>query len=242
MKILLAFDGDEAGVRSALKTIPKILRYLPKQTIGNEYIPGVMMYEQTPFNRPLVLRMKRGVMTEAEAIQKFHPEIRRMPDWELESAIRHYQREVVECELARMPTDTMKAWAEVLTNEAARREYLAEHGAPKYDGGTEPQRKTVRERTNILKQYYTGDEFLSLFEDITGIRPMPYGRSWKYACPLHGDGVDRTPAGSLDIDRGLWHCFVCDSGGDIFHLLYAWRRMTFMEAFDELWARGSPHI
>ena len=242
MQVLLAFDGDRAGREAARKSIVSMLRELPHERIGNEFWPYVMMYQWTTSMRPRVMRLRRGTMSEAEIIRKFHPEIRRMPDWELESSIKHYQRECVEIEISGLPPTTARSWLEALTQERERREKLAREGAPPYDGGAKSQHQTVYERVRKIKQWYTGTEFLELFQDVTGIEPIPYGRKWRYRCPLHGDGIDKNPSGSLDPDRGLWHCFVCNTGGDIFHLLYAWRQMTFMEAFDELQERMRPHV
>ena len=49
-----------------------------------------------------------------------------------------------------------------------------------------------------------------------------HGKSIRYSCPVHGDGTDRNPSGVMSIDKGKWHCFGCNSGGDMFDLLIAW--------------------
>ena len=46
-------------------------------------------------------------------------------------------------------------------------------------------------------------------------------------CPLH---QDNTPSLSFK-DSGLWYCFVCGVGGDVFTLVEKTQRLTFKEAF-----------
>lgn len=47
-------------------------------------------------------------------------------------------------------------------------------------------------------------------------------------CPFHDDV--RKPAMSVDLDRQVWHCFVCDMGGDIFDFVMQKENLTFKEA------------
>lgn len=43
-------------------------------------------------------------------------------------------------------------------------------------------------------------------------RARPVGRGkWEASCPFH---ADRGPSLSIDVDKGLWHCFGCEAGGD----------------------------
>jgi DNA primase len=46
-------------------------------------------------------------------------------------------------------------------------------------------------------------------------------------CPLHGDN---DPSMSISPDVGLWHCFGCKKGGNIFTFIMEKESMTFLEA------------
>lgn len=47
-------------------------------------------------------------------------------------------------------------------------------------------------------------------------------------CPFHNDV--RRPAMSVELDRQVWHCFVCDMGGDIFDFVMEKENLGFKEA------------
>lgn len=46
-------------------------------------------------------------------------------------------------------------------------------------------------------------------------------------CPFH---KDKNPSLSIDLDRGLWHCFTCNMGGDIIRFIETRDRLSFKEA------------
>lgn len=52
----------------------------------------------------------------------------------------------------------------------------------------------------------------------------------KIECPIH---EDKHPSLNLDHHKNLWHCPVCDIGGDIFSWYIETRRMNFNEALKE---------
>ena len=52
-----------------------------------------------------------------------------------------------------------------------------------------------------------------------GALPETYGlvfEETKFYCPFCDDIGSTRPAGSADEMKGLWHCWSCDRGGDIF--------------------------
>lgn len=55
----------------------------------------------------------------------------------------------------------------------------------------------------------------------------------KIKCPLPGH-KDKHASCDVDHDLGLWHCWPCDEGGDIFSLIMKRDRKTFREALEEL--------
>ena len=64
-----------------------------------------------------------------------------------------------------------------------------------------------------------------------GIELRRVGRSYRGRCPVHGgDG----PNFSVDPDRGLFKCFVCDEGGDGIRLWELVRGVSFPTAIREI--------
>ena len=238
MEILIAFDGDDAGRTATLKAIPKILHELPKHIVAYEFLPGVVKYDLSLSYHTLMRLKDRRKQKLTNLIDTWHTELRRIPDWELEAWVKSLMRVITSEELEGRNADFSKDTLAALRAEVERRIAEEHESCVKYEPGTEKRQRFVQNRVELIRRYYSGEEFIHLFARITGISPFPVGRNrWKYACPVHGDGVDKKPAGSIDADRGLWHCFVCDSGGDLFHLLYAWPpHLTFKEAIDELWS------
>ena len=50
-------------------------------------------------------------------------------------------------------------------------------------------------------------------------------------CPFH---EERTPSFTLDPETGLWHCFGCKAGGDVFRFVEMIEKITFPEALELL--------
>ncbi len=77
----------------------------------------------------------------------------------------------------------------------------------------------VREATDIVE----------LVSEITKVKRS--GRSYMAVCPFH---EEKTPSMSVDRARGLYHCFGCDAGGDVFKFVQETRGVEFGEALDML--------
>jgi DNA primase len=57
-------------------------------------------------------------------------------------------------------------------------------------------------------------------------------------CPFH---EERTPSFTVDPDKGLWHCFGCKAGGDLFRFVETIEKISFSEAVEMLAGRlGLP--
>lgn len=69
----------------------------------------------------------------------------------------------------------------------------------------------------------------TLFEGVTTVRRA--GASWQAICPFH---AEKTPSLSIDPGRGLFHCFGCGQGGDVFTFLELTQGLEFREALQEL--------
>ncbi len=85
----------------------------------------------------------------------------------------------------------------------------------------------VREATDLV----------DLFSEVTKVRRS--GRSYMAVCPFH---EEKTPSMSLDRGRGLYHCFGCGEGGDVFTFLQKTQGMDFGEALEALARRAGITI
>jgi DNA primase len=65
------------------------------------------------------------------------------------------------------------------------------------------------------------------------------GRYYRGLCPFH---QEKTPSFNVDPDRGLFHCFGCGVGGDIFDFVMRTGNLTFMEAADDLARRAGVSL
>lgn len=77
----------------------------------------------------------------------------------------------------------------------------------------------VREATDLVE----------LVSEVTHVKKS--GRSYMAVCPFH---QEKTPSMSIDRARGLYHCFGCGKGGDVFDFVSETRGVEFAEALDML--------
>ncbi len=57
------------------------------------------------------------------------------------------------------------------------------------------------------------------------------GKTWKACCPFH---KEKTPSFTVDGEKGLYYCFGCQEGGDIFDFLMKIENLSFNEAVRKL--------
>src|SRR5438309_10329090 len=57
------------------------------------------------------------------------------------------------------------------------------------------------------------------------------GANWKGLCPFHGE---KTPSFMVNPKKGIFHCFGCGVGGDVFGFLMRQDRLSFPEAVRSL--------
>ena len=69
--------------------------------------------------------------------------------------------------------------------------------------------------------------------DVVGdhVRLKKRGRSWEGLCPFH---EEKTPSFSVDPDKGLYYCFGCHQGGDVFKFVMQTEHLNFPEAVERL--------
>lgn len=69
--------------------------------------------------------------------------------------------------------------------------------------------------------------------DVVGdhVRLRKRGRTWEGLCPFH---EEKTPSFSVDGEKGLYYCFGCHRGGDVFKFVMEIERLEFPEAVERL--------
>ena len=85
----------------------------------------------------------------------------------------------------------------------------------------------VRQATNLVE----------LVGAVTKVKRS--GRSHMAICPFH---QEKSPSMSIDPGRGLYHCFGCQKGGDVFTFLEETQGLDFNEAVEELARRAGIHL
>lgn len=65
------------------------------------------------------------------------------------------------------------------------------------------------------------------------------GSSWFGLCPFHNE---RSPSFSVNRDKQMYYCFGCGQGGDVYHFLEEYNRLTFTEALKELADRAGIEL
>ena len=70
-------------------------------------------------------------------------------------------------------------------------------------------------------------------EDVLGdyVEVIPAGANYKCICPFHNE---RTPSLMISPDRGVWHCFGCGAGGDIFQFVQDFENIEIKDALKRL--------
>ncbi|MBI3589001.1 MAG: DNA primase [Candidatus Liptonbacteria bacterium] len=75
-------------------------------------------------------------------------------------------------------------------------------------------------------------EKLEIAEFLKGYLELrPAGKNFKALCPFHRE---KSPSFMVSPDRGSWHCFGCNLGGDIFSFLMRYENIEFSEALKVL--------
>lgn len=71
-------------------------------------------------------------------------------------------------------------------------------------------------------------ETANIVEVVSSYLPVKRaGRSFKALCPFH---PDKNPSLMINEEKGLWHCFGCGAGGDVFSFVMRIENVNFMEA------------
>lgn len=81
-------------------------------------------------------------------------------------------------------------------------------------------------------------DLVALFQSF-GIDLTKKGASYMGRCPFHDD---KNPSLSVDLVKGLYHCFGCGESGDAIDLVKKMRNLSFREAVSYLKTEASPPV
>ena len=65
------------------------------------------------------------------------------------------------------------------------------------------------------------------------------GRNYLGLCPFHGE---KTPSFTVSEEKGIFHCFGCQTGGSVFHFLMKYDQLSFPEAVERVAKRYGIEI
>ncbi len=84
----------------------------------------------------------------------------------------------------------------------------------------------------VISQVRSAADIVEFVSQVTPLKLA--GKSYKGLCPFHRE---KSPSFHVDRDKGLFYCFGCGAGGDVFKFLSMTERFTFPEAVEHVAAR-----
>jgi DNA primase len=85
---------------------------------------------------------------------------------------------------------------------------------------------------NVIAQVRQAADIVDFVGQVTPLKLA--GKSYKGLCPFHRE---KTPSFTVDRGKGLFYCFGCGTGGDVFKFLSLTERFNFPEAVEYVAAR-----
>jgi len=84
----------------------------------------------------------------------------------------------------------------------------------------------------LISQVRQAADIVEFISQVTPLKQA--GKSYKGLCPFHRE---KTPSFTVDRGKGLFYCFGCGQGGDVFKFLTLTERFTFPEAVEHVASR-----
>ena len=87
-----------------------------------------------------------------------------------------------------------------------------------------------RVRSEDIEEIRRRASIVDIASEYMQVRKAGSGR-FKALCPFH---QEKSPSFSIDVAKGLYHCFGCQKGGDVFNLVMELGNLDFPEAIERL--------
>src|SRR5215212_3956320 len=84
----------------------------------------------------------------------------------------------------------------------------------------------------VIQQVRDAADIVDFIQQVTPLKLA--GARYKGLCPFHRE---KTPSFTVDRSKGLFYCFGCGTGGDVFKFLALTERFTFPEAVEHVASR-----
>jgi len=84
----------------------------------------------------------------------------------------------------------------------------------------------------VVDEVRSRADILNVIGDYVNLRKR--GRNWVGLCPFH---AEKTPSFTVSPDKGMFYCFGCGEGGNVFTFLMRIENLTFQEALRNLASR-----
>ncbi|MFA5388237.1 MAG: DNA primase [Candidatus Omnitrophota bacterium] len=78
---------------------------------------------------------------------------------------------------------------------------------------------------NILNEIQDKCDIVEIISGYVSLKPS--GRNFKACCPFHHE---KTPSFVVSPDKQIYHCFGCNSGGNVFNFLKEYEKIDFIDA------------
>ncbi|MDO8602970.1 MAG: DNA primase [Candidatus Omnitrophota bacterium] len=78
---------------------------------------------------------------------------------------------------------------------------------------------------NILNEIQDRCDIVEVISNYISLKPS--GRNFKACCPFHHE---KTPSFVVSPDKQIYHCFGCNSGGNVFNFIKEYEKMDFIDA------------
>ena len=82
---------------------------------------------------------------------------------------------------------------------------------------------------NFKEQVRQAADIVSIVSETVNLKRK--GSRYWGCCPFHGE---KTPSFTVDPARGLYHCFGCGAGGDVFSYVMKRDNLSFFDAMKQL--------
>jgi DNA primase len=93
--------------------------------------------------------------------------------------------------------------------------------------------RAARSGDDWVERVREASDLLEIVRETVELRRA--GRNWVGLCPFH---TEKTPSFTVSPERGLYHCFSCKAGGDVFKFVQEREKIGFLEAAEWLSRRA----